>query len=257
MPTAPYLRQAPEAETRLEYLLRKALLEPGHRPEFYRALLDAEIWIMVESSSPSPFVPAGSEISIVTWCRNDGVDVVPFFSSAQRAREADPSWNLCTKMTTRELFESMPGYELHLNPASEYGRQFSLRDVQALLEGSAPIEIGVEVTQDSRSLRIEAPTEHPKGLIEALRSLFRRTPAVCRAYVIRVTDADAEDKSKYVIAVEAKPWSDAIRRDTATVTWETYRGGEMIDVIPMDPTSEAWAIDVVRDLAPFYQRDTG
>ena len=61
-------------ETRLEELLRLSALEPAHRPEFYKVLMESDIFVLGKPSDSTPpdeeqtvHLEAQSTIDIIHW----------------------------------------------------------------------------------------------------------------------------------------------------------------------------------------------
>lgn len=242
----------PEAETRLEYLLRMAVAEPGRRPEFYRALLDSNIWVLVDPATQGRSVPAGSEIQLITWERHDGVLVLPFFTSPARILDVKQG-DLGAEMIARDLFESMPDSYMHLNPGGQYGRDFAPHEIKALLETGTIAEVPMEVLNAPRPIRLEEVPDPPMNLLSALSVLYQRTPAVRAAFFVRMRDPEADGKSAWVIAIEADTRNETIPQDTATVVQETYRGSETIDAMFVSANS-SFEQYIVEHMQPFYVR---
>jgi hypothetical protein len=248
-----FVASGPESETRLEYLLRMAVMEPGRRPEFYRALLDANVWVSVDPATPGVSVPAGSEIQVVTWERSDGVHVLPFFTSPARMLDVEQG-GLGAEMIARDLFESMPNSYMHLNPGCEYGRDFSPYEIKALLETGMIVEVPSEVLEASKSVRLDEVVNAPVDLLNALGVLYQRTPAVHAAFLVRMNDSEIDEKSTWVIAIEAKDSNEAIAQDTAIVVREIYRGSEVIDTMFISSSDGAIGQYMAEHLRPFYRR---
>lgn len=175
-----------DKETPLERSLRNASENPGLRPEFYKRLLDSSVLVMVKRR-PEQFgartVAAGSNLNVITLVRNDGVGVIPFFTSPARVFEVSPQGETCVRMTVRELFESRQDMFFHLNPYSQYGRGFSPPEVNSLLATGGivfPQHIHIPLNEDV-DLR---PTENPPiELLDALRAAFARNLEIKAAYL--------------------------------------------------------------------------
>lgn len=242
-----------ESETRLEYLLRMAVMEPGRRPEFYRALLEANIWVSIDPATQGRSVPAGSEIQVVTWERSDGVLVLPFFTSPARLLDVEQG-GLGAKMIARDLFESMPDSYMHLNPGCEYGRDFSPYEIKALLETGTIVDVPSEVLEASKPVRLDEVVDAPVDLFNGLGVLYQRTPTVHAAFLVRATDPEIDEKSAWIIAVEADSPNEVIAQDTAIVVREMYRGSEAIDVVFISATDGAIGQYMAERVRPFYRK---
>ena len=59
----------------LEDLLKKAASEPESRPAFYAALLSSQVFVIGQKE------PVSNQVQIEHWEKEDGSQVIPFFSS--------------------------------------------------------------------------------------------------------------------------------------------------------------------------------
>jgi hypothetical protein len=243
-------------ENTLEHLLRLATQQPGRRPEFYRALLDANVWVLLEGGAAAgrTTLPAGSDIALVNWPLIDGTFVIPFFTSVLRIREATPERYDTAQMTGRELFEATRGQSLHLNPLCQYGRAFAPREIEVLLKTGTITNMSTEVTQESRQVVIEPVEEPPSETLEALNDLYRRTRAVLTAHLVRFCNPAEPGASTLVIAIEAELEDDSVIHDTATVVRETFRRNEMVDLLFVRSTDYGIGQHIAEHMRPFYQR---
>ena len=243
-----------EAETRLEYLLRVATEEPGRRPEFYRALLESDVLALVELSHVQGrgTIPAGSHINLVNWLRDDGVYVLPFFSSADRVQEAEPiCMGNAVVMTGRELFEATRGQPLHLNPRCQYGREFMPYEVEQLLSAGVIANVTTEVLKSERPIQVKPIDDPPRAMVEALKVLYRRTPDVKTAYAVHASDLDTPETWTLLIAIESSRADELVMRNTAAVVRDTYR--EAVDLVFICSDDGGLGQHIAEAVRPFYE----
>ena len=69
-----------ETKNELEILLEKAAIEPGHRPAFFRSLLEATVWVPGAAAQGEQVVE-DSVLDLQHWEKDDGTSVIPFFTS--------------------------------------------------------------------------------------------------------------------------------------------------------------------------------
>ncbi len=75
-----------EPSNDLERKLMLAADNPASRPEFYKALMASEVFVIGFTDSEGEgvkTVPAGAKLSIVNWEKNDGTPIIPFFTSLE------------------------------------------------------------------------------------------------------------------------------------------------------------------------------
>src|SRR4051794_8799381 len=114
----------------LERLLVKAAVDTAVRPDFMHAFVDSQIYVIgwvgdQPSHEEGEFVAEGGEKLSIQHTHYEGREVVPVFTSPDRVAEYAPGTTY-VGMTTRSLFETIGVQEVLLNPASQYGKHFTL-----------------------------------------------------------------------------------------------------------------------------------
>jgi hypothetical protein len=126
-------------DNKLESALELAVADPAHRPAFFATLLESTVYVLGRTEDGSPgdrTVETGEQLRIQPWLRDDGVPVIPFFSSLHALREAIDAESGYLALPARSLFEITLGDALVLNPGLDHGREFRPDEVRALLEAN-------------------------------------------------------------------------------------------------------------------------
>ena len=245
-------------ENALERLLRIATSEPGRRPEFYRRLLDSDVYVITTKRRPGQnIVPANSDLAIVQFEFTDGTWVVPFFSSLAMARHGAPGEEAAVIMRARELFEAFPQRILVLNLNCPFGRQFYPDEVERLLATGSLDETENEILDKAKLVVFETVTAPPAESISALITLFSRTPGITAAYLVRCLDPGHVKRATLVIALVAQGNMDAVMRESAGVIRDTYRGTDVVDMIVMPDRDEQIWTNIRAIGTRFYDRSWG
>ena len=135
------MAQAPGGPAnRLERLLQDALQDPGHWPEFYRQLLDADLYLTggTDSDVPGEGIsgPCGDKISMAGWTR-DGKTLVPVFTSLERLNESVSQPISYLQLSGRELLQFLESHAtVRLNPGCSLGKELPPEEIRSLLDGS-------------------------------------------------------------------------------------------------------------------------
>ena len=82
-------------ENELERALQRTVKEPAHRPECYRILLQSTVFLQGPPGRTAKVyttLAASDNIQIKSWRNDDGLSVIPFFSSPE-ALEGDDRTN--------------------------------------------------------------------------------------------------------------------------------------------------------------------
>ena len=179
-----------EPENDIERMLVRASAEPAARPGFARALLDAEIYVVLVPDRPIVPGPDGRHH------RSRGYQALAAERRAWRrkvdsvlqcavARENMVQGEIVAAPDrARDLFGRYPDAPFVLNPGSDYGKDFTPTEVKRLLagvfdDGPRPVTI-----QAGEKVLLGHPREVPEALIAALRrelSVARRARSLADA----------------------------------------------------------------------------
>ena len=164
-----------EPENDIERLLMRASADPAERPAFARALMDAQIFVVLVSEGgpivPGPdgqvTIPAGARLTLPNATRGEE-RLIPFFTSPARARTWFRDDHIVAPDRTRDLFERYPDLPFLLNPGSDYGKEFTSGEVRRLLSGQFDDGPRTIVTDKPQQVLLGHPRQIPVALIEAL-----------------------------------------------------------------------------------------
>lgn len=239
---------------RLEEVLALAATEPAHRPEFFQLLMTADAWLPGESTQAD--MSADTPVDLQKWEKEDGVMVVPFFTSEQamqQAIDAEQSW---VKMPVRVLFEMTLGETLFLNPKLPSGKEFSPREIAHLLgeEGSALSQ--QTVLEGDTTLLLSEIAEPPAQMIDSLTQLFSKHKQVRRAYIAHIKEA-ADQPANLLIGIEADTDLENIIQAAGSVATDTLLDDEPIDICEIVEGDRGISHFFTAHITPFYERRWG
>jgi hypothetical protein len=127
-----------EPENGLEALMQAAGKDPGVAPAFYRALLDAEIYILTPEAPIKPgrrrSLKAQEEINVAT-VEFQGMKWHPAFTSKKRISDYVREPEACLGAAARNLFEILPNSNFWLNPLSECQKPLPATEIALLMNG--------------------------------------------------------------------------------------------------------------------------
>jgi hypothetical protein len=163
-----------EPENDIERLLMRASAEPAERPGFARALMDAQIFVVLVPDRPivpgpdgKVTIPQGAKLALPNAMRGEE-RLIPFFTSPSRASIWFSGDHIAAPDRTRDLFERYPDAPFLLNPGSDYGKEFTPAEVKRLLAGEFDDRPRTIVTEKSEQVLLGHPREIPVALIAAL-----------------------------------------------------------------------------------------
>ena len=129
-----------EPENDIERLLMRASAEPAERPAFARALMDAEIFVVLVPEGGDPIVPGPDGKRRYSRGHQDDAaerdarrgKADPVLHRADRGRKPGTGTTTLWRRTrTRDLFARYPGAPFVLNPGSDYGKDYTPGEVTA------------------------------------------------------------------------------------------------------------------------------
>src|SRR6476619_7232363 len=161
----------------LEIALELAASEPAHRPEFFRLLLEATVFILassgqLEGQEEGPVtLTKGMQIEVTNWVKPDGSRVIPFFSSLRALQLAVTEDEKYIALPARTFFEITRGAALILNPRSPVGKEFTPAEIETLLaEGINQIAKRI-VVEAAREVLLGQPANYPNAMLASLTTL--------------------------------------------------------------------------------------
>jgi hypothetical protein len=240
----------------LERALRLAATDPAARPDFYRQLLEAEVFV-IGDASPRPegawTAQEGESISLQHWTKPDGTVVLPFFSSLaalQRALDEEVTYY---QLPARALLEMTQGATLVLDPRSEFGKEFVPGEIVALLSGGLTRPAERRVIEEDTRVLLAQPAERPEVLLEAVRAFLARRPAAKRAWLALMTVPSQDPEPHLVIGVEADGDADALLGEIGNVAADTSPAGP-VDLMQVREGDDGLSRYFLDNVEPFFRR---
>ncbi len=237
----------------LEALLEKAATEPAHRPAFFRALLDASVW--VPGAATSEQVDADSAVDLEHWEKDDGTSVIPFFSSREALQQAVSGEQSFVVMPVRTLFEMTLGETLFLNAKLPTGKEFTPREISHLVGEQGDPLSQQTVLEGNVALKLSEVAEPPAQMVESLSILFKELNTVKRAWLCTIQEGD--EPANLLIGIEAVGDIEAIIQAAGSVATDIQPGDEPIDICPVVPGEKGISHFITAHLTPFYERRWG
>jgi hypothetical protein len=123
----------------LETLMQSAASDPAKIPDFYRALLDSELYILTPETELEPgqrrSLKHNEKISVAT-VEFKGRQWHPAFTAPERVSAYLKGPETCLEAKARDLFQLLPpGSNFWLNPQSECQKSLPGDEISLLLSG--------------------------------------------------------------------------------------------------------------------------
>ena len=234
-----------EPENDIERLLMRASAEPAERPAFARALMDAQIFlVMIAGGTPigppdadgKVIIPEGATLTLPSATRGEE-KLIPFFTAPSRARTWFKGEHIIGPDRTRDFFARYPGAPFVLNPGSDYGKDFTPGEVTRMLAGEFDMQAPQTVTtQAPEQIMLAHPKEIPTALIEALAREFAPVKSVAGAWLML---AMRGGEQSWMLGVDHNgSWQD-VRDAIGRAISGDILGSRMLDAMPLEGSSLA------------------
>jgi SseB protein N-terminal domain/SseB protein C-terminal domain len=234
-----------EPENDIERLLMHASADPAERPAFARALMDAQIVLVLVPDGPiasgpdgNAVIPEGTKMTLPSAMRGEE-RLIPFFTTRSRAQAWYRDDHVAVPERVRDLFARYPGAPFVLNPGSDYGKDFTPGEVARMLAGdfdlSGPQAVTTQVPQQ---VMLAHPSEIPTALIEALAREFAAVKSVRGAWLMLAMRGGESEQSWMLGVDHGGAWQD-VRDAIGRALVGDILGGRMLDAMPLDGSSLA------------------
>jgi len=239
----------------LEKSLVNAAIHPSQRPQFYRDLLEADVFVIHTGESSlrvqNGVLQSPAELKIPSIQR-DGQSWLPIFSSLQRLREFIRSDATYIQIKARDFFKITRGAYVILNPGSDYGKEFTPQEIECMLDGSIFQPDQVYVARKETRVLIGQPAVYPHKLVEALSEYFATNRRVNRAYLAQFFNPETDEKPHLLIGIEGSGDWERLVGEAGMVASEVMGSGEFVDFIRLDGNSGI--ARYMKSTKPFYRR---
>lgn len=236
------------AQNKLEEALVQAVKDPQGAGAFLRLLLESELLVLgtvegQENATDRFSVQPGSKVALVTG-EKDGRKFLPVFTSLARMQEYVREESRYLSINGRALLDLTRGAPVILNPASDYGREFTPDEVARLLDGGT-----------RRPMQMIGQKAYPPGMVETLNAVFAEHPAVAAAWMIEVTFADQDGAPHPLVGIEMDAHGDmaALMADIERAA-QNALPGLVFDVQRVDRANPRGMTEALLQAPTFYER---
>lgn len=244
-------------QNKLELALQRAAIDPSSRPDFYRVLLESEIYVIGSTNVPTEgrsLIPVGAKLSIVHWEKNDGTPVTPFFTSLEALQRSLKEESSFLALPARSFFELVTGQTLVLNPASSHGKEFFPNEVASLLSSGVNHTPVQRTVQEQTKVLLGQPANYPTQMVAALKAFLPRHANVQAAYLCLMQESAANPTPSLVVGFKGVGDISVAMREAGAVAADTAQPGTPVDF--MEIKDEEVGIDayMLNSVEPFYKQ---
>lgn len=234
----------------LDVLLRQAAAEPASRPAFFRQLLTATVWVVARDDSGQRRFDADFRYDL------EGHAILPFFSSETALKQVLGAAQPRTPVYASQLFRSVDGQTLCLNPGLSEGKVFTATEIRELLNTEGNVLAGMEPTTDTGSLLLSAVEQPDPQLLASLSALFRQEKTVKRAFLAFCRET-ADGEGNLLIGIEAGEGIEQVIQAAGQVALDTLPQDTLIDICEVRGQEDGVSHFFSAHISPFYQRPHG
>ena len=199
---------------------------------------------------------ANTQIEVVNWVRPDGSSVIPFFTSLRALQLAITSDENYLALPARTFFEITRGAELILNPRSEFGKEFTPAEVEALLTEGVNKVATPMVAEKATEVLLGQPANYPTAMVASLTTLLAKHSNVKAAYLAQMYIRSQDEKPHLIVGIETDGDFENVVREAGTVAADTAPEGEPVDLMRVVRGESGIGRYFLEEVKPFYERES-
>lgn len=231
----------------LEAWLQRVRDRPDEEPAFFRAMLDATVYVHAPASDDS------GKLHLVQFRHPEGFDAIPFFTSLRKAQFAGSSAVRILEISGRELLAGTKGATLMIDP-NDGGAVLYPEEIASLLDSGFMPRIEKLAAVRLHVRHAKAP---PPWLVAAVCNSVQQVDFVDAAYILEshLDDACGAPAGLLIYLVANLAFAErAARLVTAAVQPLCSNSDPVIDVMIHDATQPLPDHLAQRDLVPVFVR---
>ncbi|HET9910738.1 MAG TPA: enhanced serine sensitivity protein SseB C-terminal domain-containing protein [Anaerolineales bacterium] len=241
-------------ENRLEALLMQAANDPSTRPEFYKELLVADLFVLIAPGDHpyGNFVAQPGETLSIKGITVEGRKLIPVFTSERRLREYIQAQDSQARLNGRALLSMIATQNdgIVLNPASGYGKEFTSHEVISLVDGSI-FQPRQQVLAKETKVLMGMPKEYPTEVVNALVRYFQGSSEVKKAYVAQIHMPDSGEPPHLIFSIQVDGDFRRLASDLGVVFQSILAADQFADLIQF---GQGNLDDFFETQQPFFQR---
>ena len=239
-------------QNRLEEVLVEAARDQAARPLFYETLIHSELFVIMPApelgDEVEPFAEGDFTIATVVV---EEEEYIPAFSTVERIKEGVGGGFTYVGVPLPDLLEMIQGEKLMLNPGAQVGKEFTLEELEFIMEMVPRVTEGFERLEPEGEVLIGEPEVYPDKLVEKLTALFKTLPQVQRAWVANVMIPSEDEKPHSLVALEVSEDIEGIVKQAAAVSMALTVPDPPVDYLEV--TGEGGLEEYfLEEGAPFY-----
>ena len=209
-----------EPQNDLERSLMRAAGDPAYRPQFYKDLAAADLYIVQPGPPPQgeerTTLAADTEIQIESVA-HDGAPHLVIYSSLPRLQASLSGEVAYLALNALELMKLTEGASLLLNPGAEFGKAFTPEEIASILDGSIWAADARYTVAKPVEVMLGQPKNYPTALVDALKTLFKMKKQIKRAWLAHIFNPDDGVQGHTLIGIEVSGQFDEVCAEAGLV----------------------------------------
>lgn len=242
---------------KLEESLMKAADEPSNRPQFYKDLLEADLFVISDSAPKGERevrFETGEEIKVRSAKIGDKI-YPAVFTSLVCLRKFISEEVGYLKIKAKDLYEIAKETGFFLNPGSEYGKEFIKEEIKSILDGSIWSPKASYALERETEVFLGEPAKYPAKIVEELKKLFKQNNAIRKAYLAQIYIPSKNEPSHPAIGIEideSANWNSVVSQ--AGMATEAFKDeAELVDFIKINNGGTIPEY-MIKNTKPFYEK---
>ncbi|OPY69362.1 MAG: enhanced serine sensitivity protein SseB [Syntrophorhabdus sp. PtaU1.Bin002] len=245
-----------EPQNQFEESLIEATVDPACRPQFYKDLVESDVFIIQEGPPPekqgSVTLTEGYSLQI-RHIEHNGKSYIPVFSSLQRLQAVIERESGYIALNALEFMKITAGSDLLLNPGSEYGKELTKEEIASIIDGTIWQPSERYVAEKDIQVTLGQPANYPRELVEVLIRFFKNTKQVKRAYLAHFYNPETDEKPHTLIALEVTENWDVVMASCGIIARDVPSPDPPVDFLQI--TGKGGLEDYfLRECKPFYEK---
>ena len=247
------------APNRLEQAMAQAVFDESRRPEFVRALLEAELWFPMDyhPELDNPARP-DAHAHVTFWIAGDDTGrFVPLFTGSKVLRKAMEQFRrpyTRAVLPGREVLAALlrQGHTVRINPGNKFTAGLDLRGLADILSGELLARAGRPPERGTANLKFPPVTAWPAELLTNLAEECEEQPGVLAVWL-----GLAGEESPELGALHVVVWVREQQRTTIDNIQRAVRRQwpeRAVEYVRLDEAGEADSLTAVRVFAPVFPR---
>jgi SseB protein. len=150
-----------------------------------------------------------------------------------------------------DFFNLTFGSEVFLNPGAGYGKEFNVKEIESIINGSIFNSNRYEVKEDTKVM-IGQPANPPEELLKELKTLFSSIKEVKSAYNAHFYNPMMDEKPHTLIAVELNGDWESMIIEAGKIADRVKIPDPPVDFIQLNGKSDLESY--FKDTKPFYRK---